>query len=83
MLLIASRNKFMECPATLKAAGREDDGKYFSLWEPDVRLDQQYEWRCGLTAQTRSHCCTSSGCPREIREGMHYRSQCISIRPCT
>ena len=36
----------MDCPATLNASGRGEDGKYFSLWEPDVRLDQQYLWRC-------------------------------------
>ena len=32
----------MDCPATLNKSGRGEDGKYFSLWQPDVRLDQQY-----------------------------------------
>ena len=40
------RNQFMDCPATLNKSGRGEDGKYFSLWQPDVRLDQQYLWRC-------------------------------------
>ncbi len=35
----------MDCPATLNKSGRGEDGKYFSLWEPDVRLDEQYLWR--------------------------------------
>ena len=39
----------MACPATLNKSGRGEDGKYFSLWEPDVRLDQQYLWRFGYT----------------------------------
>ena len=42
------RNEFLECPAKLNASGRGDDAQYFSLWEPDVRLDQQYLWRCAF-----------------------------------
>ena len=43
---VPRRNKFMECPAKLNASGRGDDAKYLSIWHPDVRLDQQYLWRC-------------------------------------
>lgn len=40
------RQRWVECPGALAAAGRPQDTELFNLWEPDVRLDMQHQYRC-------------------------------------